>query len=107
MLIGNNLFVINNRRINTVSDLSSILGQSGPVQFTWYYTFAMHQVLWPADYLVLSGALGKPCTRVMYSLDYLAIVYLSCILLDLVLSNTVDQTVSTVLVQLGAARHLY
>ena len=22
-----------------------------------YYTFAMHQVLWPADYLVLSGAL--------------------------------------------------
>ena len=28
---------------------------------------AMHQVWWPADYLVLSGALGKPCTRVMYS----------------------------------------
>ncbi len=70
-----------------------------------------------ADYLVLSGALGKPCTRVMYSYsysqDYLAIVYsigivyLSCILPYLVLSNTVDQTVSTVLVQLGAARHLY
>jgi hypothetical protein len=36
-----------------------------------------------------------------------ATVYLSCILLYLVLSSTVDQTVNTVLVQLGAARHLY
>jgi len=27
----------------------------------------MHQVMWPADYLVLSGALGKPCTIAMYS----------------------------------------
>ncbi len=28
---------------------------------------AMHWAGWPADYLVLSGALGKPCTSVMYS----------------------------------------
>ena len=40
----------------------------------------MHQALWPADYLVLSGALGKPCTRVIYSQIVLTIVCLSCIL---------------------------
>ena len=47
-------------------DLSSILGQSGPVQFTWYYMQCI-RMLGPADYLVLSGALGKPCTIAMYS----------------------------------------
>ena len=34
----------------------------------------------------------------------IAIVYLSCILLYLILSTTVDQTVNTVLVQLGTIR---
>ena len=27
----------------------------------------IRRYVWPADYLVLSGALGKPCTSVMYS----------------------------------------
>ena len=34
----------------------------------YYYPIKWHQGFGPADYsLVLSGALGKPCTRVMYS----------------------------------------
>jgi hypothetical protein len=64
LLVNNNLFVINNESIQyRISPVIPV--QSGPVQFTWYYTFAEHQVLWPADYLVLSGALGKPCTSVI------------------------------------------
>ena len=47
-------------------DLSSILGQSGPVQLTWYYMQCI-RMFGPADYLTLSGALGKPCIIVMYS----------------------------------------
>ena len=49
----------------------------------------------PADYLVLSGALGKPCTIAMYSQDYLAILHIA------------DQAICTVIIQLGATEHLY
>ena len=48
------------------------------------------------------GALGKPCTSITIDRKVLSILHLTCILLYLVLSNTVDQTVTTVLVQLGA-----
>ena len=62
---------------------------------------AMHQDMWPADYLVLSGALGKPCTSITIDRKVLSILHLTCVVLYLVLSSTVDQTVTTVLVQLG------
>ncbi len=43
--------------------------RSGPVRFSPVYLvlpiYKWHQALWPADYLVLSGDLGKPCTRVI------------------------------------------
>ena len=67
----------------------------------------MHQVWWPADYLVLSGALGKQTlyhSNVLlgnsnYSMPVMhtAIPYTS---------NTADQAVSTVHLQLGATKHL-
>jgi hypothetical protein len=44
--------------------------RSGPVWFSPVYLavpiYKSHQAFRPADYLVLSGALGKPCTRVIY-----------------------------------------
>ncbi len=69
----------------------------------------MHQVLWPADYLVLSGALGKPCTIVIYSqggLPNYSMPDMHTAILYSTSSTADDQAVNTVLVQLGAARHL-
>ena len=48
-----------------------------------------------------SGALGKPCTSITIDRKVLSILHLTCVVLYLVLSSTVDQTVTTVLVQLG------
>ena len=48
-----------------------------------------------------SGALGKPCTIITIDRKVLSILHLTCVVLYLVLSSTVDQTVTTVLVQLG------
>ena len=62
LLVITSLFV-NNERINTIPDILN----TGIVQFTWYYIQHNASGIWPADYLVLSGALGKPCTRVIYS----------------------------------------
>ena len=47
------------------------------------------------------GALGKPCTGITIDRKVLSILHLTCVVLYLVLSSTVDQTVTTVLVQLG------
>ena len=47
------------------------------------------------------GALGKPCTSITIDRKVLSILHLTCVVLYLVLSSTVDQTVTTVLVQLG------
>ena len=62
-LLGYNNSIRNYRRINTIPDILN----TGIVQFTWYYIQYNASGIWPADYLVLSGALGKPCTRVIYS----------------------------------------
>ena len=48
------------------------------------------------------GALGKPCTGITIDRKVLSILHLTCVVLYLVLGSTVDQTVSTVLIQLGA-----
>ena len=48
-----------------------------------------------------SGALGKPCTSIIIDRKVLSILHLTCVVLYLVLGSTVDQTVTTVLVQLG------
>ena len=48
------------------------------------------------------GALGKPCTSITIDRKVLSILHLTCVVLYLVLSSTVDQTVVTVLIQLGA-----
>ena len=49
-----------------------------------------------------TGALGKPCTSITIDRKVLSILHLTCVVLYLVLGSTVDQTVNTVLVQLGA-----
>ena len=48
------------------------------------------------------GALGKPCTSITIDRKVLSILHLTCVVLYLVLGSTVDQTVNTVLIQLGA-----
>ena len=48
------------------------------------------------------GALGKPCTGITIDRKVLSILHLTCVVLYLVLGSTVDQTVNTVLIQLGA-----
>ena len=47
------------------------------------------------------GALGKPCTVITIDRKVLSILHLTCVVLYLILGSTVDQTVNTVLVQLG------
>ena len=61
----------------------------------------LHQVL-GLQVTQYIGALGKLCTGITIDRKVLSILHLTCVVLYLVLGNTVDQTVSTVLIQLGA-----
>ncbi len=78
LLIG---WIINVRNIKErIKTVRSAPVRSGPVRFSPVYLvlpiYKWHQALWPADYLLLSGALGKPCTRVVY------LMYLTRVVLD-------------------------
>ena len=55
---------VNNEQINTIPD---IILYSGMSSLPGIIIQCNALGFGPADYLVLSGALGKPCTRVIYS----------------------------------------
>jgi hypothetical protein len=65
LLDNNNSIRNKNESTQSVSVRLLRSGASDPVQSSLPGIInATHQALWPADYLVLSGALGKPCIRV-------------------------------------------
>ncbi len=102
------LFVIRTNQYSRSVSVRFDPVRSGPVQITWYYTLAMHQALWSAA-CRLPDTIRCLGQRTLYQSNVqLGLPNYSMPVMHTAIpctGNTADQAVSTVTVQLGAAKH--